>query len=498
MSEVFGQLREGAHIHLMGICGTAMASLAGILKEMGFHVTGSDQNVYPPMSTQLKDLGIDIMQGYKASNLMPPPDLVVVGNVISKKYEEAQALLASDIPYTSLPKAMGEMAIGDRPSIVVSGTHGKTTTTAMMAWVAEVCGIDAGFLIGGIPQNFSRSFRAAKNKAAEGSYFIIEGDEYDTAFFDKVPKFIHYKPRHVIFTSLEFDHIDIYQNLEEIRQAFVRLLRMIPEDGTLVACAEDPEVMALLSETSCRNIITYGLNSGTYRAVNRETVAGRNQFAVEYNPIETKGASAIGRRVADIALKQFGVHNTLNALAVFALADFLKWPRYQALQGLASFQGVKRRQEIIGDVGGVKVIEDFAHHPTAVKLTIESMREMYPQGRVLAVFEPRSATSRRNVFQQDYIKALLAANIAFIAEAFDTSKIKEEERFSSQKLVEDIRSQGGLAEWGVDADDLVAKILTQVRSGDVVLLMSNGGFGGIYQKLLSGLTEKHQSTPQLP
>ncbi len=461
-------LKKGGHVHLMGICGTAMASLAGLLKAAGYKVTGSDQNVYPPMSTQLESLGISIMEGYKKENLNPKPDLVIVGNVISKTHEEAQALLSSDIPYTSLPKALGDFVISGRESVVVAGTHGKTTTTSLATWVAECAGIKAGYLIGGIPLNYKHSFRNPQDP-----WFIIEGDEYDTAFFDKVPKFIHYRPKHVILSSIEFDHADIYKDLDDVKSAFKRLLEIIPEDGTLVYHAEDENIRSLLKYTKCKNQISYGIENGDYKAVERMTLSGRNHFAVEHKR----------QKVADIALKMFGVHNTLNALGVFALAQHLKWNLTGTLQGLSSFLGVKRRQEIIGEPRGMKLIEDFAHHPTAVKLTVDSMKEQYPDRRVIAVFEPRSATSRRKVFQKDYAAAFGKADIVIIAEAFDQAKIPEADRFSSDELVSDIKKTGVEAYLGHNTDELVNQLKASAQPKDVVLLMSNGGFGGIYARL---------------
>lgn len=466
------KLQKGAHVHFIGICGTAMASLAGLMKSLGYKVTGSDQNVYPPMSTQLEQLQIPIMQGYKKENLTPKPDFVIVGNVVSKINPEAEALLASDIPYTSLPKAMGEYVIENRESVVVAGTHGKTTTTSMFATVAEAAAKKPGFLIGGIPENFSNSFRIPQD-----NWFVIEGDEYDTAFFDKVPKFIHYKPKHVILTSIEFDHADIYRDLDHVKDAFRMLLRLIPQDGHLVVHAEDQNIKSILSETKCKNIVTYGENSGDYQIVDRETVQGRNQFSVKYK----------GEKIADIAIKLFGPHNSLNAIAVFALAHQLGWPVHQILQGLANFKGVKRRQEIIGEPKGVKIIEDFAHHPTAVRLTIKSIQEMYPGKKVFAVFEPRSATSRRKVFQKDYVEALSSADEIYVAEAFDQSKINEGDRFSTDQLIQDIKANRKSAFIGKNADHIVEMLSPRVKSGDVVLIMSNGGFDGIYQKLIKAI-----------
>jgi UDP-N-acetylmuramate: L-alanyl-gamma-D-glutamyl-meso-diaminopimelate ligase len=467
------ELKQNAHIHLIGICGTAMASLAGILKSMGYHISGSDQNVYPPMSTQLEKLGIPIQTGFKKENLNDRPDLVIVGNVISRTNEEAQALLASDIPYTSLPKAMGDFVIGDREAIVIAGTHGKTTTTSLMAWVSDSIGAKAGFLIGGIPVNYGFSFRASLDNR-----FIIEGDEYDTAFFDKVPKFIHYKPKHVILSSIEFDHADIYADLNAVKASFQKLLELIPEDGTLIYHADDDNIRSLLKYCRAKNQFSYGLENGDYQSVHREVLQGRNQFGVRFR----------GTQVADLALKVFGEHNTLNSLSVFAMAHVLHWPLNQVLQGMATFLGVKRRQELLGEPGGIAVIEDFAHHPTAVRLTMSSLRERFPGRRLLAVFEPRSATSRRKIFQKDYVEAFMGADLVFLASPFDQTKISEGERFSTDELAADLHAKKHHAVTAPSVALLLKKILAEAKSGDVICLMSNGGFEGIYQKLLSSLS----------
>jgi UDP-N-acetylmuramate: L-alanyl-gamma-D-glutamyl-meso-diaminopimelate ligase len=483
-------LKPGAHIHLIGICGTAMASLAGLLKTLGFKVSGSDQNVYPPMSTQLQEIGIQIQVGYKKENLEPRPDLVIVGNVISKTNDEAKALLETDIPYTSLPKAMGEFAIAQRNSVVIAGTHGKTTTTSMMVKVADQCGVKPGFMIGGIPVDYGRSFRLAT-----GPYFIIEGDEYDTAFFDKVPKFIHYKPKYVILTSVEFDHADIYKDLDAVMNAFRMLTERIPTDGILIANSDDKNVMTLVREAVSRGakfkVITYGVNSFTsgahsvsndvntyYQVVEREVIDGRNHFAVK------KGAN----KIADLAIKLPGEYNALNATAVFALSNELDWSQADIAQGLASFQGVKRRQEIIGTPSGITLIEDFAHHPTAVRVTTQAISEKYKSQRLICLFEPRSATSRRKIFQKDYVQAFQAGDKIMIAKAYDQTKIAEGDRFSTAELVADLKKSGRDAAEYASSDDIVAQLKRDARKGDVILIMSNGGFDGIYQKLLKTLS----------
>lgn len=466
-------LKKGARIHLMGICGTAMASLAGLLKDQGFQVTGSDQNPYPPMSTQLESLGISIQKGYRKENLHPSPDFVIVGNVISANNEEAQELVRLKIPYTSLPKAMGEFVIGDRDCICISGTHGKTTTTSMMAWVAQCLHKEPGFLIGGIAKNFSKSFQNP-----QGSFFVIEGDEYDTAYFDKVPKFIHYKPKHVIFTSCEFDHADIYQDLDAVKLAFRRLMELIPASGTLLACAHEKNVMELVASCRAEKIASYGIGQGDYQARNIRTTNEGTFFSVHYRE----------QKLGDFFVTLTGDYNVLNTLSVIGISHQLGWDLAAVAVALKTFLGVKRRQEVLGEPGGVLIIEDFAHHPTAVRETIKGIRAKYPGRRVFAVFEPRSATSRRRVFQKDYVQAFLESEEVFLAKAFDQTKIDSENRFSSEELVADLRSLGKSAEAYDGADDIVHSIQKKVHPNDLVLIMSNGGFDGIYQKMLMALS----------
>lgn len=478
------RLRPGAHIHLMGICGTAMASLAGLLKDRGFKVTGSDQNVYPPMSTQLERIGIQIMEGYKRENLAigteNEPELVIVGNVITRHYEEAQALLESSIPFTSLPAAMGELVIENRHSVVIAGTHGKTTTTSLCAWITDQLGLKPGFLIGGIPKNFDVSYRVPV-----GDWFVIEGDEYDTAFFDKVPKFIHYRPRSVILTSVEFDHADIYKDLEDVKSAFMRLLMLVPENGILVTNAEDENIADLLKRARANGfkgrLVTFGLERGDYVARNIHSTATGSEFEVyrangEKPPVK-------------ISIQLLGEYNVKNALAAFALMDRLGFEAEKVAAAIASFTGVKRRQEIIGRPNNITIIEDFAHHPTAVKQTICSIQSRYPEARVFSVFEPRSATSRRKVFQDDYAEAFSVGHSVLIAPPFNQTNIPEDQRFSSEKLVADLIARGVDAKLLVTVDEIVSDLKARAKPGDVILVMSNGGFGGIYEKLLKTLSQ---------
>ncbi len=493
------KLKAGAHVHLMGICGTAMASLAGLLNDRGYKVTGSDQNPYPPMSTQLESLGIQIQKGYRAENLNPRPDFVIVGNVISANNPEAIELMLLGVAYASLPQAMGEMIIADRQCICISGTHGKTTTTSLMAWVAQSVGVEPGFLIGGIPKNFSQSFQNPR-----GNFFVIEGDEYDTAFFDKVPKFIHYRPRHVIFTSCEFDHADIYKDLDAVKSAFARLMKLIPADGgTLMACAEDKNVMELAMQASGGCVKTYGIfgkksaASGVlaqqpvdYQAKVIQITTAGTEFEVFFFNTETKNSESLGKFHTVMS----GDYNILNAVAVIGLCHRLAqtetgkaFDLNKVREAVASFQGVKRRQEVLGEPRGVLVIEDFAHHPTAVRETLKGLQQKYSGRKIFAVFEPRSATSRRKVFQNDYLQAFQGAQEILIAQAFDQAKINEADRFSSEELVADLKKDGKSAHVFSDVAGIVAYLSAQTHRGDLIVIMSNGGFDGIYGKLMSAL-----------
>lgn len=471
-------LKPGAHVHMMGICGTAMASLAGLLKDRGFRVTGSDQNVYPPMSTQLKNIGIQIMEGYKRENLVPPPDLVIVGNVISRTHEEAQALLESQIPFTSLPSAMGEIVIADRHSMVITGTHGKTTTTALTAWLTDCLGLDPGFMIGGIPKNFGQSYRVGK-----GKYFVIEGDEYDTAFFDKVPKFTHYRPRSVVLTSVEFDHADIYRDLEHVKSAFQMLLKQVPEKGLLVANAEDENIRDLLKREAVhlasggRRVVTFGFAKGDYQAHNIRSVAAGTEFEVH----------RAGHPVSKVTMRMIGDYNVKNVLAAFAMLETLGFEAFLIADSVESFQGVKRRQEVIGRPNNILIIEDFAHHPTAVKQTIQTVQSRFPLAKVYSVFEPRSATSRRSVFQAEYADALGVAHAVMMPPPFNQGSIPEDQRLSSDTLISDLKGRGVDAYLCDSVDTIVGKLKSKAKPGDVILIMSNGGFDGIYEKLLKEL-----------
>jgi UDP-N-acetylmuramate: L-alanyl-gamma-D-glutamyl-meso-diaminopimelate ligase len=469
------------HIHLMGICGTGMASLAGMLKNQGFAVTGSDQNVYPPMSTFLENLSIPVLGGYQASNLHDLPDLVIVGNVVTKLNPEAVELARLRIPYLSMPQALQAFALHGKKSIVISGTHGKTTTTALVAWLLESAGLDPGFLVGGIPGNFESGFRQGG-----GPYFVIEGDEYDTAFFDKGPKFLHYSPWTVILTSIEFDHADIYQDLEHVTNSFRKLLRLLPPQGRLIANRDDPLVLAESGKAPCP-VIFYGLEDGADWSARNISVRSQETrleaFKHPDNPLV-------------INTPLYGSHNVSNLLSAVALADFLSIDTSSILKALASFQGVKRRQEIKGEKKGVLVLDDFAHHPTAVRETIRAVREKYQGRRLITAFEPRSNSSRRKTFQHDYASSFDQADVILIPEPPLMEKIPRDQRFSSRELVGDLTKRGLDAHYFPETSLLLEAILRIGRKGDVVLIMSNGAFDNLAVRLLNGLSASWQ--PSVP
>ena len=460
------------HIHLMGICGVGMASLAGILKERGYTVTGSDQNIYPPMSHFLEDLSIPVIEGYDAENLHPVPDLVIVGNVITKENPEAVELSRLGISYLSLPQALRAFAMKGAKSIVVCGTHGKTTTSALAAWALEKAGMDPGFMIGGIPKNFQKNF-----KLGDGPYFVVEGDEYDTAFFDKGPKFLHYSPWIVILTSIEFDHADIYRDLAHLLESFRKLIQLIPSKGLLIANGDDPVILDESKQAQCR-VITYGLSQGV------EWRATASVIREDFTTLRIlKGNS----EYMTLSTPLYGNHNISNLLSIVALSDHLRMNSLVFSEAMKNFNGIKRRQEIKGEKRGILVLDDFAHHPTAVRETISAVKGKYNDHRLLAVFEPRSNSSRRNIFQERYAESFEGADMTFVPEPPLMEKIPETERFSSSRLVEDLKKRGFQAFYSPDTDHLLDVIIREARAGDVVLIMSNGSFDHLHDRLLEKL-----------
>ncbi len=464
-----------ATLHFMGVCGTAMGAVAVMTKDLGYTVTGSDTGVYPPMSDVLAAAGIEVMEGFEASNLDHNPDVVVVGNVVRAVYAEAEALRARDLPYLSLPELLGVGFLAHRHSIVVSGTHGKTTTTSLIAWLLEHAGRDPGLMVGGVVANFDRSARAGT-----GPEFVIEGDEYDTAYFDKVPKFVHYRPDTAVLTSVELDHVDIYDSMDDVRAAFAMLVEQLGEDGLLIARGDDPEVRRIAAKAAC-TVWSYGPGQtwdGRVDAVDAES--GTMTFTV------LRDGSPLGQFTSSMV----GEHNLANQVAAVAVATHRGLDPATIGAGLASFRGIKRRQELLGQPGGVAVLDDFAHHPTAVRLTLEALRTRFGGRRLWAIFEPRSATSRRAVFQDAYAAAFHAADRVVLAPPYDTSRIPEDERLDIDGLVHAISAQGGEAQVLPDPATIATVVAAQVLPHDVVAIMSNGGFGGIYTKIEEALRNR--------
>jgi UDP-N-acetylmuramate: L-alanyl-gamma-D-glutamyl-meso-diaminopimelate ligase len=464
------------HIHIMGIAGTAMAALAGMLLKSGYRISGSDRQIYPPMSDFLAHLGITLCNGYAAENLTPQPDLVIVGNVITRANPEAVALAAAGIPYLSLPQALAHFFIQGRTSLVVAGTHGKTTTASLLASCLHRAGLDPTFMIGGIVREFEGNFRLGN-----GPYFIAEGDEYDTAFFDKGSKFLHYQPKIAILTSIEFDHADIFADLDAIKRTFRRFVELLPADGLLVACLDDPNVAEIAAHAGCP-VQGYGLaGSHFWSLADVRVEEGLTRFSVFRQ----------GEKWAELSVRLPGRHNCLNSLAVTAVLNHLGLGPERIEAGLSSFAGVKRRQEVRGIEAGVTVIDDFAHHPTAVRETLNALKAAYPGRPLIAVFEPRTNSSRRAIFQQDYIRAFTAADAVLLREPLPLANVPEGELFSSAQLAADLRQNGQAeAQAFADTDILLAHLETSLNSGDVVAILSNGGFDNIHVRLLAILKKR--------
>ncbi|NCG22367.1 MAG: UDP-N-acetylmuramate:L-alanyl-gamma-D-glutamyl-meso-diaminopimelate ligase, partial [Rhodobacterales bacterium] len=417
-------------------------------------------------------LGIDVMEGFNTSNLDHNPDLVIVGNVVRAIYDEAVSLRERDLPFCSFPEAFGALFLKDAHSIVVSGTHGKTTTTSITAWLLESAGCNPGFLVGGVVKNFDRTARAG-----DGEVYVIEGDEYDTAYFDKGPKFLHYRPKTTILTSVEFDHADIYRNLDHVKESFRKLMAIMPTDGVVIARWDDPGTADVAADAKCE-IWRYGPGqSWDGHVVSTDTQAGTMDFTV------TRDGEAIGTFTTSLV----GEHNLYNQVAATAAAIRYGVSPKALVEGFKTFKGIKRRQEVIGSPGGVTVVDDFAHHPTAVKVTLEALRQRFGGRRLWAIWEPRSATSRRNTFQEAYAGAFGAADQVVIAKPYDQTNIDEEQRFSSVTLVEDLTHAGVEAITLDDADQIAQTVGMRAHPEDVIAVLSNGGFDGLHGKILDVL-----------
>ncbi len=459
-------------VHFIGIGGTGMSSLAGLFVEAGHEVRGSDGPLYPPMSEQVAALGVPVFTGYDPRNLEWGPDLVVIGNIASRSHPEARAVLERGLPYRSMPQALAEHFLDGRLPIVVAGTHGKTTTAALVAWLLEDAGLDPGFLVGGVLSNFGRSY-----KLGRGRPFVVEGDEYETAFFDKGSKFLHYRPQVAILTSVEYDHAEMFPDLASLEAAFRRFVGLVPEAGLLCVCGDDPGARAAATAARCRQVFYGTGETCAWRGVVRDS----GPTGVEFDLLD--GGFPWGR----FRSPMHGLHNLRNALAALAAAREAGAAAPALERALGGFRGIKRRQEVRGVVGGVTVIDDFAHHPTAVRETLAAMRMRFPDERLWAVFEPRTNTTRRDVFQQEYARAFDAADRVIVAAVHQADRAPEGRRFSPQRLVEDLRARGLQADYTPEVGAIVSALAAEAEPGTVVLVMSNGSFGGIHGRLLEAL-----------
>ena len=461
------------HIHLSGICGTAMASLAGLLQLQGHRITGSDKAAYPPMSDLLHSLGIPILEPYAESNLDPAPDLVVIGNALSRGNPEVERVLDQRVPFTSMAALLHEEFLLGRESLVVAGTHGKTTTTSMLAWIyqfasSENPALEPSFLIGGVAENFATSFQLRPTRT-----FIVEGDEYDTAFFDKGPKFLHYFPDALILTHVEFDHADIYADLAAVKTAFKRLVNLVPRRGLIVAYDGSPNVTECLQPALCR-VERYGFtDTADWQLRNLRHEDGLTRWEVWH----------AGALWAELAMQLAGEHNGLNATAAAALAAGLGIDKKSIQAALASFKSVKRRLEVRAVVNNITIIDDFAHHPTAIRETLRALRSVYPQSRLWAVLEPRSNTLRRKVLEGDLVESLRLADRVVLSGVYQQQRIPDAERLHPEDVIEALRAKGSEAELHAGGDAIVDAIAPQLAPGDVVAILSNGGFDGIYETL---------------
>jgi UDP-N-acetylmuramate: L-alanyl-gamma-D-glutamyl-meso-diaminopimelate ligase len=456
-----------------------MASLAGLLKAAGHKVTGSDANVYPPMSTSLQEMGIAYSQGYRPENLSSKPDIVVVGNAISRGNPELEEVLVRKLRYTSAAATIKEEFIWGHHSMAVAGTHGKTTTTSLLAWVLESAGFNPSFLIGGVAENFGTSYRLTESK-----YFVIEADEYDTAYFDKGPKMWHYLPDTAIVNNIEFDHADIYRDEEAYKFAFARFINLIPKNGTLIAGWDSP-IMRELAPKSFAPVESFAYGDDTPPPSGQAHWHARDvQFSESGTTFRAfRSDDEWGRVETPLA----GAFNVRNVLAVIAAAEAIGADRDGVRQGLKTFTSVKRRMEVRGEIRGVAVIDDFAHHPTAIRETIDAIRQKYQGRRIVAVFEPRSYTAQRREFQNDYVKAFRGADEIVFASLYRPDRYTKETALDLEQLVRDLVSTGKGAKQLKDADAIVTDLSPRLKGRDVVLIMSNGGFGGIHQKLLDAL-----------
>jgi UDP-N-acetylmuramate: L-alanyl-gamma-D-glutamyl-meso-diaminopimelate ligase len=454
--------------HFLGICGTAMGSVAAALRDRGFQVTGSDENVYPPISIFLEKKGIAIKAGYRAENIPRDADVVIIGNAMKRGNPEVEAVLNRKLFYLSLPEVLKSYFLREKHNLVVTGTHGKTTTTALLAWIMEKGGRKPGFLIGGIPKNFGEGARLNDSK-----YFVIEGDEYDTAFFDKRSKFIHYLPELVIVNNIEFDHADIFNSLDEIKLAFRRLLNIVPQNGMVLLNGDDRNCVEVAKDCMAQ-MIEVGFSRNCAQRIHDITFSSSGS------------RFRLGDEIFEIPL--VGEFNVRNAAMAATAARFYDLPKAKIANAFKAFSGIARRQELRGEARGVKVIDDFGHHPTAIAHTLHALRHRYPSHRLWAVFEPRSNTTRRAVFQQQFPDALKLADGVFIAQVARLEQIPEKDRLNPVAVVNAISRTGRPAFYEENADAIITRIVPMLKPKDVVVVFSNGGFDNIHEKLLAQLS----------
>jgi UDP-N-acetylmuramate: L-alanyl-gamma-D-glutamyl-meso-diaminopimelate ligase len=461
------------HIHFIGVCGTAMATLAAMMKRRGHKVTGSDHDVYPPMSDLLAQERLDVFEGYDAAHVSESLDLVVVGNAISRGNVELESVLNRKIRYVSLPELVRDQFLWAARSIVIAGTHGKTTTASLVAWLLTYADRDPSMLVGGIAANFSSSYRLGG-----GRDFVIEGDEYDSAYFDKTAKFLKYLPDIAVVGTVEYDHADIYPDLAAVELAFRRFVNLIPERGLLLVGADDGGARRVGEHARCP-VETFGLSEGaTWRAMDVEVTAARTSFSV------VRGAEAVGR----FEMPLVGAHNVRNALAGIAIGRHLRIDAHTLAEGLRQFEGVRRRLELRGTVGGIRVYDDFAHHPTAIEETLRAVKAANPSGQLWAIFEPRSATSCLRIFQNEFVRSFAPADEVIIANVFRRN-IDDDRRLSPEELVADLKRAGTHARFLPTTDLIVSTVANEARAGDLVVIMSNGGFDNVHTRLLQALGE---------
>ncbi len=460
---------EPRNFHFLGICGTAMGAVAAALRERGFAVTGSDENIYPPMSTFLEKRGVQLNAGYRAENIPADADVIVIGNAMTRGNPEVEAVLNRKLYYASLPEVLRQNFLRGRHNLVVTGTHGKTTTTALLTWIMSEAGFDPSYMIGGIPRNLGQGARFNESK-----HFVIEGDEYDSAFFDKRSKFIHYLPELLIVNNIEFDHADIFDDIEQIKRSFRHLLRIVPQNGMVLLNGDDPNCVEVAPEAFAP-IVEIGFSENCAQRIREVSYSADGSHFT------------LGEEEFEIPL--IGEFNVRNAAMAIAAAHFYGAPFEKIRGALTSFAGIARRQEIRGEARGVTVIDDFGHHPTAIGQTLTALRHRYPGHRLWAIFEPRSNTTRRAVFQQQLPEALMLADGVFIAEVAKLEQIEEGERLNPEAVVQAIADSGRPSFYEKGAAEIVERLMPLLQAEDVVVVFSNGGFDGIHETILGRLRE---------